>query len=517
MCFERRTGIPAAGGFVRGFRRTDSGAPTGPDAARRTVSRRLSQAGRRMCVIVLAKITFFPENGKIRLHIISHASVWWLRWHENRKKCVTLYPVPSETDPVCRVNLEYFIARRTARTSDGRRRGVMVRIAVLSVALSVAAMILALAVVMGFKREVARLMTGFTAHVEITDLRGADAVASVPVRRSEPLERAVRSVDGVDGMWPYAVKEGIVRTADAEQGVMLKGVDDTYDWSFFAECLTEGALPRVADSVRTKEVLVSRLLARRLGLGTGDKVEMLFVDPDDAPRRDRFRISGLYSSGMDEMDGAVVLTDLRNVQRLWGWAPDEVSGYGVDAVRFEDAEPLAGRLSHLLLYDAPDDGQNLVATGVGESYPNIFDWLKAHDVNAAVVIAVMLAVAFFNMATALMILVLERTRMIGLLKAMGMRDGAVRRIFLWRAAFIALRGLAWGNVAGLGLCFVQCRFHLLKLDSEAYLLSEVPVSLGWGWWLLLNGGAAAAIVLLLTIPARVVSTVKPSETIRYER
>ncbi len=415
------------------------------------------------------------------------------------------------------MNLEFFIARRTARTSDGRRRGVMVRIAVLSVALSVAAMILALAVVMGFKREIARRMTGFTAHAEITDVRGADAVSSVPVRRTEPLERAIRSAGGVSRMWPYAVKEGIVRTADAVQGVMLKGVDRDYDWSFFAECLTEGALPRVADSVRTKEVLVSRLLARRLGLGTGDKVEMLFVDPDASPRRDRFRISGLYASGMDEMDGAMVLTDLRNVQRLWGWAPEEVTGYGVNTTRFDDVDRFAERLSRVLLYDVPDDGQNLVASSVKELYPHIFDWLKAHDVNAAVVIAVMLVVAFFNMASALMILVLERTRMIGVLKAMGMRDGAVQRIFLWRAAFITLRGLAWGNAVGLGLCLLQRYFHLLKLDSDAYLLSEVPVSLGWGWWLLLNAGVVAAIVLLLTIPARVASTVKPSETIRYER
>lgn len=393
----------------------------------------------------------------------------------------------------------------------------MVRIAVLSVALSVAAMILALAVVSGFKREISRRMTGFTAHVEITDIRGADATASVPVRRSEPLEQTILSVEGVCDIWPYVVKEGIVRTADAVQGVMLKGVDATYDWSFFAECLTEGALPRVADSVRTKEVLISRLLARRLGLGIGDKVEMLFVDPEDAPRRDRFRISGLYTSGMDEMDGAVVLTDLRNVQRLWGWAPDEISGYGVDAARFDDAEPIAERLSRLLLYEAPDDTQNLVASSIKELYPYIFDWLKAHDVNAAVVIGVMLIVAFFNMASALMILVLERTRMIGLLKAMGMRDGAVQRVFLWRAAFITLRGLVWGNAVGLGICLLQCRLHLLKLDSEAYLLSEVPVSLGWGWWLLLNAGVVAAIILLLTLPARVASTVKPSETIRYER
>lgn len=393
----------------------------------------------------------------------------------------------------------------------------MVRIAILSVSLSVAAMILALAVVMGFKREISLRMVGFTAHAEITDVRSVDAASSVPVRRSEALERSVRSMTGFSSMWPYAVKEGIVRTADAVQGVLLKGVDGAYDWGFFVQCLVDGTLPRVADSMRTKEILVSRLLAERLELGVGDKVEMLFVDPDAAPRRDRFKISGIYSSGMDEMDGVTILTDLRNVQRLAGWTSNEVSGYGVNTDDIGGIDAFARRLSHLLLYDAPEEDQNLVASSVKELYPTIFDWLKAHDVNAAVVIAVMLVVAFFNMASALMILVLERTRMIGLLKAMGMRDGAVQRIFLWKAAFITLRGLLWGNVVGLGLCLVQSHFHLLKLDSEGYLLPEVPVSLGWDWWLLLNAGVVAVIVLLLAIPARVASSVKPSETIRYER
>lgn len=468
-------------------------------------------------LLQFTKIAIFPENGKIPPYIILHRLLYRAVRYENRKKCVTLYAFPPDAELLERVNLEYFIARRISSAPDGRRRGVMVRIAVISVALSVAAMILAMAVVMGFKREITHRMIGFTAHVEITDVRSVDAAGSVPVRRSEALERSIRSAAGCSAMWPYAVKEGIVRTADAVQGVLLKGVDGTYDWRFFAQCLVDGALPRVADSIRTKEILVSRLLAGRLELGVGDKVEMLFVDPDAAPRRDRFKISGIYSSGMDEMDGVTILTDLRNIQRLAGWTSEEISGYGVNTDDFGEVDAFAHRLSHLLLYDVPDAGQNLVASSVKELYPPVFDWLKAHDVNAAVVIAVLLVVAFFNMASALMILVLERTRMIGLLKAMGMRDGAVQRIFIWRAAFITLRGLMWGNVAGLGLCLVQRHFHLLKLDSEGYLLPEVPVSLGWDWWLLLNAGVMAVIVLLLAIPARVASTVKPSETIRYER
>ena len=308
---------------------------------------------------------------------------------------------------------------------------------------------------------------------------------------------------------------------------MLKGVEADYDWSYFREWLVAGELPRVGGEVRTKDILLSRTLADKLLLGVGDKVEMLFVEPGEMPRRDRFKVAGVYESGMEdtrefipvageEMDGVVVVTDIRNVQRLSEWGPDEISGYEILTRSLAGADTFARTLGRTLLYDDAEDSENLAVTSVRERYANIFDWLKAHDVNAAVVIVIMLVVAFFNMTSALLILVLERTRMIGLLKAFGMRNGCLRRIFLWRAALVTLRGLAWGNAAGLGLCLVQKWTHLVKLSSEGYLLSEVPVSLGWGWWLALNAGFVAAIVALLVIPTAVVSTVKPEETIRYE-
>lgn len=403
-----------------------------------------------------------------------------------------------------------------ASPSPENKPGVMERIAVVSVALSVAVMILAVAVMMGFKREVTRKMTGFAAHVALTDVRGVEALDSRPVRRTPRLEELIRTTEGFAAMAPYAVKGGIVRTADAVKGVLLKGVDTTYDWRFFREWLVEGTLPRIADTLRTKDILLSGTLARRLSLGVGDRVEMLFVEPGDRPRRDRFKIAGIYSSGMDEMDAALIVTDLRNVQRLSEWEPDEISGYEIFVSDVGKAERYAHRLGRELLYDETGETDNLVATSITERYPNIFDWLRAHDVNAAVVIVIMLVVAFFNMASALLILVMERTRMIGLLKALGMRNGSLRAVFAYRAGFIALRGLLWGNLAGVGACLLQQTFHLVKLDAEGYLLSEVPVALGWGWWLLLNAGFAAVIAALLLIPAGIVSTVKPDESIRYE-
>ena len=392
----------------------------------------------------------------------------------------------------------------------------MERVAVVSVALGIVVMILALAVMMGFKREVSRKMTGFAAHVVLTDIRGVRTLDAQPLRRSERLEELIRTTPGFVSMSPYALRGGIIRTDGAVEGIALKGVDAGYDLRFFAEWLVEGALPRVGDSLRTKDVLISRNVARRLSLGVGDRIEMLFVENGESPRRDRFKVSGIYSSGMDEMDDAVMLTDMRNVQRIAGWEPDEISGFEIFTDGLPFSEQFAGRLERALWPDESGAGDNLAVSTVQELYPNVFDWLRAHDVNAAVVLIVMLAVAFFNMASALLVLVLERTRTIGLLKALGMRDGMLRRIFLYRAAFVALRGLAWGNAAGLALCLVQRWTHVVKLSSEGYLLSEVPVALEWGWWLPLNAGFLAAIVALLVIPASIVSTVKPDEIIRYE-
>ena len=408
------------------------------------------------------------------------------------------------------MNLAFFIARRTARPAPGEKSGVMERIAVVSVALSVGVMVLTLAVMMGFKREVSRKITGFAAHATLTDVRSVRSLSPAPVRRSGELEALIRSADGFVSLTPYAVRGGIVRTDDAVEGILLKGVDGSYEW------LVEGELPRVGGSVRTKDILLSRNLARRLMLGVGDRVEMLFVEHGDMPRRDRFKVAGIYASGMDEMDNTVVMTDLRNVQRLSDWGPDLVTGYEIFADGLAASDDFARRLDRALFYDESGLGDNLTVRSVGEQYANIFDWLKAHDVNAAVIIGIMLAVAFFNMTTALLVIVMQRTRMIGLLKSLGMRNGPLRRIFLCRAAFIALRGMAWGNGIGLALCLLQQWTGVAKLDAEGYLLSEVPVALGGSWLLLLNVGVLAVIVALLIIPASAVSKIKPVEALRYE-
>lgn len=413
------------------------------------------------------------------------------------------------------MNLEFHIARRMAHATDGRSRSVMERIAIFAVALSVAVMVVSLAVIVGFKEQISQKMSAFSAHVVVTDVGGVQRLNAEPFTENEALRRLIASHEGFVRMQRYAERGGIVRTSEAVEGVVLKGVGTDYDWHPVSEWLVEGALPRVNDSIRTKDVLISRSLSDRLQLGVGDRIELLFVEADEAPHRDRFKISGLYSSGMEEMDNRVVFTDIRNVQRLSLWNADQISGYEIFLSSLDRAEAFAEELDHNLLY-SDEELPAVTAVAVQRLYPNIFDWLKAHDVNAAVILVIMLVVAFFNMSAALLILVFERIRMIGVLKALGMQHRSLRRIFLYRALYIALRGLVWGNVAGLTLCVVQELFEVVKLDSEGYLLSSVPIGLEWGWWLLLNVGFVASIVVLMLLPASVVATVKPDETMRYE-
>ena len=218
---------------------------------------------------------------------------------------------------------------------------------------------------------------------------------------------------------------------------------------------------------------------------------------------------------MNEMDKALILTDIRNVQRLYGWSDRECSGVEITTTNFDQSAQYGQTLDNALFTDESGNSINMIVRSATDIYPHIFDWLKAHDVNAVVIITIMLLVAFFNVASALLILVIERIKMIGILKAMGMNNRSLRKLFLFRALFITLKGILWGNGAGLLLCLIQKYFHLIKLNSDGYLLSEVPIDITLGWWVALNLGVIVAILILLIIPASIVSRIRPEESIRY--
>lgn len=414
------------------------------------------------------------------------------------------------------MNLPLFIARRTARPSAENRPGVMVRFATIAVALSLTVMLLAMAVILGFKEEVSRRIVGFASDIELSDIRSQGDRPGPGIDPELPLRVMIEAHEEVAGVAAYTAKAAILKSPEGMQGVVLKGVGSDYDSRFFEGLITRGAWPSIGEEVRKKELLCSESVARKLRLEVGDKVELIFPEADGGMRRDRFKIAGLYHSGMEEADLRYLLTDMRNVQRLNGDRHAQISGWEVRLHESREAVRMAHELNLELLYADFSGAEQLVFRSVQERYPAIFDWLKTHDVNAAVILGIMLLVALFNMTSALLILVLERTRMIGLLKALGMGNRQILKIFLYRASFITLKGVAWGNVVALGLCLAQKWGHVVKLDASGYLLTEVPIALDWGWWLGINLGAISVILLLLSLPTSIISRIRPEKSIKYE-
>lgn len=413
-----------------------------------------------------------------------------------------------------KINLEYFLARRIARSGSGRKNNVMVRIASFSVAIGVAVMIVSAAVVAGFKKGISDKLTGFGSHVQIVNLDGNTSYETVPISRNQPFLSKLSEVENLSHVNPFAIKAGIMRGEEAMQGVVLKGVDSSYDWSFFKRYLREGDLPAVSDTVHTKDALISSTLAALMSLHPGDRMELMFIQ--NPPRRDLFRVSGIYDTQFDELDRVMILTDLHNVQRLNGWDSTRITGFELTTADFDRLDRFTDQIRNIIYNTPPAEGDHLRVINIKEQYPTIFDWLAAHDVNAAVIMGVMLVVALFNMIAALLIILMERTPMIGVLKALGMGDRGLQKMFLIRSSFVVAQGMFWGNLVGVGLCLLQKYTGWIKLDQAGYFLTTVPIDLHWGFWITLNLITFVFILLLLTLPTMIISRIEPERSIRFE-
>ena len=412
-------------------------------------------------------------------------------------------------------SLEYLIARRTASSDSESRTSVMSRIATVTVALAMAAMILTLAVVQGFRRQIYADLSGFGADVRIVDvatLSGTDKL--IPL--SSDMLQSVAATDGVAWAAPYVVADGMAKCGDNVVGLQLKGVGPTYNTEWWQSRLVEGTLPDFGAEQRGRQMLLSRATASLLGIGVGDRVEMLFVE-DNRPRRDAFRVVGLYHTGFEEMDRVVALCDERDVRREVAIADDRVSGYDVAIADGYQMDDVAAALDEeIFLQAGQDEGfVSTLAATLRMRHPVIFDWMQAHTVIARAVIIIMMVVLLFNMAAAMLIMVFDRIGMIGALKALGLRTAAIRRIFLYRAALIFVRGAVWGNLVGGVLALVQWQWQVIRLDPTGYMLSVLPIDIGW-WWLWLNVGAFAVAIVVMLLPSVVVAGIQPERTLRYK-
>ena len=414
------------------------------------------------------------------------------------------------------MNVALFIARKIHFSKEGSRQVTppAVRIAMIGIALGLAVMLLSVAIVIGFKKEVRNKVIGFGSHIQITNFDSNSSYELQAIAVSDTLMAHLDSVSGVRHVERFATKLGILKTEQDFQGIVLKGVDQEYDWAFFQANLKVGRLPDFTGKKASTEVLISRYLSDLLGLEVDDSFLTYFVQ--DEVRARKFQIVGIYETGFIDYDKLFVMADLRQVQRLNGWDADQVGGLEVQVDDYESLDEIAETIYFDLTERHDRNGNTYYARSIKELNPMIFNWLEVLDINVVVILVLMLAVAGFTMISGLLIIILERTNMIGMLKALGETDRHIREIFFYVSFFLIGKGMLWGNVIGLTCCWLQSHFQIVKLDPTVYYLEAVPVDLGVGAWLLLNVGTLLVSMAMMLGPSYLITRIDPAKSIRFE-
>ncbi len=411
--------------------------------------------------------------------------------------------------------IEYFIAKRIY-FQHGRKNvsRPAVRIAIVAIALGMAVMIISVGVVIGFKQEIRNKVVGFGGHIRVSNYDNNNTFETNPVAYDKQFSDELKHVAGVQSVQLYATKLGIIKTTDEFQGIVLKGIDRNFNWAFFKSHLVAGDTLQLTDSLRN-DIVISKHIADMLRLKVGDSFYTYFIK--DQVKARKFIIRGIYATNFVEYDKLFIITDVRHIQRLSGWESNQYSGYEVLISNFENMEVIADTINVIAQQSVKtNDSQKYYVQTIKELSPQLFGWLDLLDMNVWVILSLMLAVAGFNMISGLLILILERTNMIGILKSVGATNWSVRKVFLYFAVFLIGKGMFWGNLIGLSLCALQYFTHILPLDPEAYYVSYIPIVFTWSYLLLLNAGTFVASVLMMIVPSYLISKISPAKIIRYE-
>ena len=413
------------------------------------------------------------------------------------------------------MNLEYFIAKRI-HFQQGRKNisRPAVRIATIGIALGLAVMLISVAVVIGFKNEVRNKTIGFGGHIQVTNFDNNNTYAMNPIQMDTSLINKVKAIDGVRHVERFSTKPGIIKTDSEFEGIVLKGVDNGFDWDFFKSNLIEGKIPDVSSPTPGNQVIISKYLANLLGLKLGDSFYTYFIQ--DQVRARKFKISGIYSTNFIEYDKLFLLTDMRQVQALNDWDSASFSGLEVLITDFNHIDEIGDAVYDATANKFNKEGNAYTTLTIKQLNPQIFSWLELLDMNVWVILILMLAVAGFNMISGLLILILERTNMIGILKSVGATNWSIRKIFLYHSFFLIGKGMLWGNIIGLSICAIQYFTGIIPLDPEAYYVATVPINFNWMYILLLNVGTLLASILMMIGPSYLITKINPARIIRYE-
>ena len=411
------------------------------------------------------------------------------------------------------MNLEYFIAKRliTAKDYKSSISAPIIKIAIAAIAIGMVMMIVSVATGIGLQQKIREKVSAFNGHIIISNYDNNQSEATLtPIAKNQEFYPKFNSVAGVSHIQAIATKAGIIRTKKAFEGIVFKGVGTDYQWSNIKEYLVAGRLPDLSSQINS-EVVISQFLAHRLQLKVGDAFNTFFIKENQSqlPNIRRFTITGIFNSGFQEFDASYILGDIRHIQRINKWSPNQIGAFEVFVNDFDQIQSVGEEVYQ-------QTPSNLDSKTIIEKYSYIFDWLQLFDFNIVVILGVMILVATINMVVALLVLILERTQMIGILKALGANNWSVRKMFLYNAFYLILRGLLWGNSIGIGVLLLQKYFGIIQLNPENYYVNQAPVYFNLSYILLLNLLTLVVCFLVLLIPSYIITKISPIKAIRYE-
>ncbi len=417
------------------------------------------------------------------------------------------------------MNTELFISNRLFFDKSNQQflSKKIIRIALFGIALGLAVMIVSVAVITGFKTEIRNKVIGFGSHIQIINYESKNSYEIPPISKNQPFLEQLKALNNIESIQVFATKPGMIKTDESIQGIVFKGVEPGYNWTFFQKNLVDGQIPQLNDTNRINEILLSENISRLLKLKTGDSAVLYFVNENEVtPRMLQLKVCGIYRTSLEEFDNLFIVGDIKQVQRLNDWQNNEISGFEILVSDFNKLDFIEQEVRNIVVNYSAQNSEILRTESIIRQYPQIFDWLSILDMNVWVILFLMIMVAGFNMISALLVLILERSTMIGVLKALGSPNWSIRKVFLYLSVFLTSRGMLWGNAIGIALILFQKLFHIIKLNPATYYVDVVPVNFNIIHILLLNIGCILITTLMLIIPSYLVSKISPDKSIRFD-
>lgn len=415
------------------------------------------------------------------------------------------------------MKFEIYIANRFSKTKKGENNQLsnpMIKIATFGVILGVAVMLISVAIILGFKKEIREKVTGFWAHIQLVNFDMNRSFENKPIGTDWDFLPEIKQYDHVKYIQPFITKPGVLKEDDELEAIVLKGVDQTYDWSFFNKYLIDGQILNIDSTKPAGGILISSYIASRLKLEVGNRVSMYFMQKPVRMRS--FVVKGVFQTNLKIYDELYAIVDLRHLQKLNGWDTTQVSGFEVIVDDFDQIVPVDLKISKRIALTFNEYGEALRTVTTLEVAPQIYDWLNLTNMNVWVILILITLVAGINMVTGLLIMILERANNIGLFKSMGATDRQIGRIFILNASKIIGKGMVIGNVVGLLLCYLQYEYGVIKLDPDNYYLSEVPIFINWFYFVILNAGVFVTNLIMMVLPSMVISKIQPARVIKFD-